>query len=376
MRMRRTYRRLAVLGAALLMPLVGMAGPAEASHVACGDTIPANTTTTLDSDVGPCSGHGIIMSDGAILDLNGHRVFGPTVAGGGDEAGILFDNVQNAKVTDSSATNVGGTWLSTNAVTLFDAGIAMVNGSSGNTVERVNVVGNVGVDGDFGEGIHVRNSDDNTLSGNNVSGNGPYGAVTFIDDSDGNDLVGSAIAGNVVTHQDIAVRLEVSFLPAAGCPDNNVIDGNKIVGNALDGVSILNGPACDSTGNQITDNQISGHARDGIRLNARLFGGINCYGAEATEVHGNNTSGNGGSGIKATSCVQNSDISGNTSLGNNPAVPPVAPVSPLAPPHGDLHDGNVNCGSNSWSSNTHVTEYAAPGSATAALNPLDYLCIN
>lgn len=372
--MRKTFRRLAVLGATAMIPLVGMAAPAQATHLSCGSVLAANTSYTLDSDIGPCSGNGIEMADGATLNLNGHRILGPTVAAGLDEAGILFNGVQNARVTDSTATNVAGVWVSTNAVTLFDAGVAMIGNSSGNTVEKVNIVGNVGLDGDFGEGVHVRDSDDNTFSGNNISANGPYGGVTFLDDSDGNDLVGNAVAGQVVTHQDIAVRLEVSLNVGAGCPDNNVIDGNKIVGNALDGVSILNGPACDSTGNEITNNTISGHARDGVRLNARLFG-TTCYGAQATVVQNNVASGNGGSGIKATNCVQLSNISGNTAVSNNPAVPPVAPVNPLAPPHGDLHDGTPNCGSNSWSSNTHVTEYAAPVSSTG-LNPLDYLCIN
>jgi parallel beta-helix repeat protein len=50
-------------------------GRALASHVACGDTITADTT--LDSDLVNCPNHGIVIgADDVTLDLNGHLVDG------------------------------------------------------------------------------------------------------------------------------------------------------------------------------------------------------------------------------------------------------------------------------------------------------------
>ena len=51
------------------------AAPAYASHVGCGSLI--TTDTTLDSDVGPCAGDGLIVAaDDVTLDLGGHTVSG------------------------------------------------------------------------------------------------------------------------------------------------------------------------------------------------------------------------------------------------------------------------------------------------------------
>lgn len=376
----RSYAYAAPAQTASQPPTSATTGPLD-----CGSALAANTAYTLDTDIGPCSGNGIEMADGATLDLNGHRVFGPTVAAGLDEAGILFNDVQGATVTDSTATNVDGTWVSTNAVTLFDAGIAMINGSSNNTVEKLNIVGNFGVDGDYGEGIHVRDSDFNTLSANTVVANGPLAGISLLDDSDSNVVASNIVNANTMATptligpgvmsdpQAIGIRLEVSLNVGAGCPDQNSIIANAVRGNPLDAISVMNGPACDSTANLISANALSGNGRDGIRLNARLFGST-CYGAEATVVTANTVTDSGGGGIKATNCVHNSSIDNNVVLLSNPLVPPIAPVTENAPPHGDVHDGNVNCGSNQWAENVHVTEYAAPGSATALI-PLDYLCV-
>ena len=65
-----SYRRVRrALGASALV-LTGLllsAGPATASHVACGDTLASNTT--LDSNVGPCAGDGLrVNTDGITLN--------------------------------------------------------------------------------------------------------------------------------------------------------------------------------------------------------------------------------------------------------------------------------------------------------------------
>lgn len=382
-----------VAGASLLVGMLALPTPAAASHsTPCGYIVPASATHTLHSDVGPCTGTAIHMSNGSTLDLNGYRIVGANNiknAVDGD-VGIKFGGVTGATVTDSNTDP-----QRSNAVTGFDAGIAIVNGA-GNTVEKVNVAGNVGLDGDHGEGVHVNGSSTNTVRNNKFSENGPYSAISLSNNSDGNTVQGNTIAANTVTHQDIAIRLE-SWDAASPCPDNNVVDNNVIVGNTLDGISILNGKACNATGNTLSNNKISGHARDGIRLNARLFLDLGltgeCRGAAGTQVYGNVTVGNAGAGIRATACVGNSYIHDNTSVDNNPDVAPAVVNSPLLPPHGDLHDNNPDCtpsrpgtgGVNKWggddpsttaveADNVHVTEYAPPGSA-ATIPFVDYVCV-
>lgn len=395
-----------LLTSTLLVTYVGPAGATGATtHTGggsiaphCGDTLsgPGTAITyTLSASV-DCTSHyltptnGLIIgADNVTLNLNGHSVIGASVANGGDEAGILIDGVDGATITDNSQPKG-------NAVTGFDAGVAIVNGAANNTVENLTIVGNVGLDGDYGEGVHVNGSSANIIQNNKLSENGPYAGISLSNNSDGNTVQGNTIAANTVTHQDIAIRLE-SWDAVSPCPDNNVVDNNVIAGNTLDGISILNGKACNATGNTLSNNKISGHARDGIRLNARLFLDLGvageCRGAAGTQVYGNVTVGNAGAGIRATACVGNSYIHDNTSLDNNPDVAPAVVNSPLLPPHGDLHDNNVDCtpsrpgtgGVNKWggddpattaveADNVHVTEYAAPGSA-ATIPLVDYVCV-
>ena len=61
--------------AALASAMCFGAGQAQASHVACGDTITADTT--LDSDLVNCPSNGIVIgADDITLDLNDHTVAG------------------------------------------------------------------------------------------------------------------------------------------------------------------------------------------------------------------------------------------------------------------------------------------------------------
>ncbi len=71
------FATLASLGVILALAVAGAmgGGRAPASHVACGDTITADTT--LDSDLSDCPNHGIVIgADDITLDLNGHRIDG------------------------------------------------------------------------------------------------------------------------------------------------------------------------------------------------------------------------------------------------------------------------------------------------------------
>ena len=328
--MKKVRRLIGALSATLLAlgVLASTSGPAQAAHVQCGDVI--TTSVTLDSDVGPCPGDGLVVRGSNItIDLGGHRVFAAN--GSGDNAGIRLANVTGVTV-------VNGT------VEGFDAGIAIMGGS-GNTVRDVTARNNIndgqGPPCDLGDGIAVLDSDNNRLESNDVIHNGPFGGISLIGDSDGNQMRGNrALDNNVVgvprsgcgnLRQDEGIRIEGpgannnraeanlvqrSLLAGIGlhghvCSDEfgDEIEepnaGNSVVGNdvsqtagstqASDGISVLaQGPlgtvtcaatqntfvgnrsvdnardgifvAATSTGNTINTNRVDANARDGIRL--------------------------------------------------------------------------------------------------------------
>lgn len=350
------------------------AGTASAAHVTCGSTI--TTDTTLDSPVGPCPGDGIIVgASGITLNLNGQYVLG---AGGLNSRGVVVNGQTNVTVTGP------GTVLG------FNSGIAIVGGSSansygsGNTVDNVTVVLDIGsIAADYGEGITIKDSDGNTVKRTNINLNGPYAGITLLGNSDYND-VGVAGAGNTIenniipsgtSNQDDGIRLEPDYSSKILYPDNNRIVGNTVRGNALDGISVLAGPCtnvlpapCTVTtgvttantikGNTVTNNGVHTYAHrkgDGIRVFARAEGNI--IGGPATGDR-NTVTGNAASGIRVDS--ESNTIEKNTATGNcvvpDPQRPCVgSPLVPTLPAQGaDLYDSIVPCGS-TWTMNTFGT---------------------
>ena len=64
-----------IVTAAVIAATAVSAGPAEASHVECGDEITADTT--LDSDLIDCESNGVVIgADDITLDLDGHLIDG------------------------------------------------------------------------------------------------------------------------------------------------------------------------------------------------------------------------------------------------------------------------------------------------------------
>lgn len=75
-------------------------GVAQATHLACGDTL--MVSTKLDEDLGPCTGAGLII--GAInvtVDLNGHTLSGTGTTAGVD-VGVNDDGFGNVKVKNGT----------------------------------------------------------------------------------------------------------------------------------------------------------------------------------------------------------------------------------------------------------------------------------
>ena len=251
--MRRAISVLSATGLALAGSVM-FGGPADAAHVQCGSVI--TQSTTLDSDVGPCPGDGLIVTaSNIVLDLNGRRVFAAN--GDGDNAGIRLRQVTGVIVRNG-------------IVEGFDAGI-VIGGGSGNAVQAVTARNNIN-DGlaepcDLGDGISVFNSDNNRIDGNTVVNNGPYGGISLVEDSDGNTIRGNrALDNNVVggrggcgnARQDEGIRIE-----GPGAKNNSVL-GNTVRRSLLAGIGLHGNVGCDRSDPEIqaranTDNYIAGN---------------------------------------------------------------------------------------------------------------------
>lgn len=307
-RFRRALGGLSVL--ALLLTLTTLASPAAASHVGCGDVI--TTDTTLDSDIGPCPGDGLIVRASNItVDLNGHRIFAASPNGPLENVGIRLGMVSGVTVQNGTVEG-------------FDAGI-FINGGGNNTIQRITAINNINdmtepwafVSGQapanqpdvlagnvtaqqwsaemlcfFGDGITTESSSDNVIRHNTVIGNGPFGGITLVGDSDRNLVEKNQVDSNNIANwtvrsngqagtglcgatlpgapgmqrgrevQAIGIRLEG---PGA---DDNVIKGNRVAESALVGISIHSWvcapmpgeprPGVPNEGNLITKNHVRG----------------------------------------------------------------------------------------------------------------------
>ncbi len=246
---------------ALAMGSVLVAPASAQAEVSCGDEITQDTTLTRD--LGPCPGNGLnITADNVTLDLNGHTITGPHQSGvtpaGGEHVGVNFRRVSGSTVQNGEVRN-------------FDAGVGMGR-SNGNTVRNMSIHHNINHsalggainDCNFGDGVALFSSDNNTITGNTIANNGPMSGVALVGDSDGNQVVRNQIVDNdqmALTPsgegilcgtgedqgpmgsgravQNIGVRVEG---PGA---DGNRIAGNDVLRNALAGIAV-HGYVCQS----------------------------------------------------------------------------------------------------------------------------------
>lgn len=324
--------RMAAFAALMLAATIGFAGPAAATHVGCGDTI--TTDTTLDSNIGPCTGTAItIGANGITLDLDGFSISG-VVGVPGEGPGILLQGRTGVTVK-------GGT------VEHFDAGIAILGGSS-NTVRDMTVDRNEGDSStDFGDGIAVASSHFNTIKDNTVTRNAPYDGIGLFGGggSDDNTIKDNLVTDNIgtrtigphgTTEEDDGIRLENGS-------QRNTVKGNTVLRNGLDGIAVF----FQSTDNVIKDNEVrdNGHLPT---LN-RKGDGIHVFlQANRTLVQDNQVFDNGRRGIQIDS--MNNQILDNATGGN-------ADLDLL-----DLNPGGT-CDNNVWLGNSFTT--ALPACTTA-----------
>ena len=294
------------------------AGQAPATTVHCGDVITQDTT--LDSDLGPCPGDGLVIgASNVTLDLKGHTIRGPGT-GTFPSAGIRADGDESHNLT--------GVQVKNGTVTAFSAGISLQY--AGAAVNKMTLSGNDGglfgtklttldvensVISRDGDGIDVIKG---TLNGasyrdNVVTNNSGFGMV-FTFASDGFTATGNVITGNG------GAGLQLFKVGGPG-----EVSYNRISGNGFDGIeqSYCGGP--------IANNVISGNQGDGI---SRFVSTSGC------PVSNNVISDNTGNGIRQYDTTLTAD--GNLITGNGENGVLVNEDSGFVPPTAYLIDNTAS----------------------------------
>jgi len=384
----KAFRRAAPAALSLAL-VVGLPSTAQAGHVACGAIITSNVT--LDSDIGPCPGDGLVVTaDNVTVDLNGHTISGTD---GPADAGV------GVRVTGNGVTVTNGT------VTKFDAGV-VIEGGAGNTVSLVTATDNRPglLGGDYGDGVTIfgATADNNSVVDSVLRHNGPFGGVSVLGGNVNDKITGTVISGNLVqdnnlSPQDDGVRLE-------NWTWNSTISDNVVLGSALEGIALFadtrfntvtgnnvqnngygppNGDRAPRPGDgirsfarggnhTIENNQVFGNAGNGIFLSGPLQmggnpvtgGGTTVPGSTLNQVLSNDTGNNSGAPTKPVINFGNGVVHVTVTVRAHAEVGGLVVDYPTPPaPTYDLHDGNANCNSNVWSGNTYGT--ANPACTTA-----------
>ena len=311
-KIRRGARAL-VASAIALGGLAVTASPASATHVVCGQLV--TSSITLDSNLGPCPGDGlIVVADNVTIDLNGFTI--SAANGAGDNAGISIGRLAAPPAgpggTPVAPLAVSGVTVKNGTVQGFDAGVViagivtrcspepgtpgaptvpcpagtpegtiMSEEGGGNTVRNLTIQNNVndqlGPPCNLGEGVAIFNSDDNRIIDNRVLNNGPYGGISVVEDSDRNLISGNVVLGHNLRsrggsgcgnqNQSSGIRIEG---PGAvgNIVENNRVEGSGLAGIALHGYVCNPGPNEDATdpntGTIVRRNTVVNNEQDGI----------------------------------------------------------------------------------------------------------------
>ena len=240
--------------------------PAQASHVACGDTIVADTV--LDDSLLNCPGDGIIVgADGVTVHLNGQIVDGSNTV---DSVGI--------KIVGRTGVTVKGPGV----VKQFDKGIRIIGGGE-HTVKGVTVANNrlpqftcaTTPPGVRPTGIEVINSGRTTIKG-----------VAAVNNCRGITLVGPDAQKNKVKENSLNLNFFFGVLVRNGAHDNE-IEKNAVTGTT-------NGPGV-LLGQNVSENEVT---RNFIHSNVV---GVSLQGnADRNVVKRNVITNNGAVGVRLT----------------------------------------------------------------------------
>ena len=310
----------------------------EPAAVRCGQEVTANTT--LDGDLRCTDGPALIVTtDNIVLDLGGF-----TISGGGGA---------NAAVPGILLRNVKGVTVRKGTIKGFGAGIA-IEGGANNVIENITVEDNIGsTEGDFGDGITLKNSSGNRIRGNTVRRNGPFAGISLVEACSKNEIRDNVISDNNMLpgepsmgRQDMGIRIE-----GPGANDNKLI-GNTVTGSGAEGICVL--PTCanpatgcagtpGNEGNELSENLCHKNGTSGQGSGIRLFAVPQPVAASKTTIKANVCNDNKTFGISIDSVGSanpgppNNKVTGNSAKGNGQF---------------DGFDGNTpSCGSNTWKDN-------------------------
>jgi parallel beta-helix repeat protein len=271
-------RLLPVIAVLAVCGVTAAAGQSPPPGLECGDTITADTT--LERDLTGCPSNGIVIgADGVTLDLNGHTISGDgkpvrrcprrqpcdlgvfndrhdgvTVRNGslrGFAVGVLVGGVRGNRLVElSSSRNQFFGYV------IADSARTVIRDSSGNDNPRPDGDG-LGVfashdlrivhnsfRGNGQIGIHIEDSTDNVIKGNQFVHNGDFGV--FVQ------------ANRTRVRGNRCVRNGTGVLVGPG--SRNVIAGNRVSGGG-EGIAVEKGRA-----NVVVRNIIARTKRSGIRL--------------------------------------------------------------------------------------------------------------
>jgi parallel beta-helix repeat protein len=217
---------LALVGLAFLTSAASAAACGDGRACRCGDTV--TVSYALPSDLGPCSGHGLILKSGASLDCRGLHVTG--LGDGSDQYGIFLNGKPGAEVAGATVKNCH--------VSRFMRGIRL-RAARGNQIVGNHAVDNGNHSTHVGYGIDVSGaSSDNVFEGNEVQGNADEGMHIGYGGHK-NRLVGNLIHDNY--------RENLYLLGA---------DGGTFLRNTLGGGGVNSLYVKDSSGNRFEGNTI------------------------------------------------------------------------------------------------------------------------
>jgi len=335
------FRRVVGIASATALTALGgaLGSPASAATVSCGQVITQNTT--LRTDVGPCTGDGIVAgADGITVDLGGHTVRG-TVGSESSAVGVRLPGRQGVTVTNGTVTG-------------FGAGVAIAGGGS-NTVSAIKATANVGPPaGDFGDGILVDHSTKNRIKANTATQNGPYDGIGLIGGSAFN-----LVSANVVDDNCLGGLIPIPRTTVLGCaqapfdagidvgddpaetgltPLHNIVQANTVRDNASDGIRVQSAENVVSANIVIHNGFDLGFTGDGI--NVGFPGHIEVGNVISSNIV--RSSAHNGIHLQGT----NSVVVRNISLDNNQAG---------FAEGWDLLDVQPDCDANTWANNRYRT---------------------
>jgi parallel beta-helix repeat protein len=309
MRETRGVRR-AVHGACMVLGLFALATPPahaqSAAVTTCGETLVTSGSYHLEADLGPCSGHGVVIAaDDVHLTLAGH-----TITGVSSPTSCDLDNPQSGVVISAGTSRVkvsGGT------LSGFVDGINL--GGAQSRVTAMNVTGNCF----FGMTV---SGPDHRVDANVVTNNGTDG-VALCESQDA-----------VVTANYLAGNGRYAVIASCGPTTRK----NQVVANVMQGNGLPTGDGGGvgiffSEQDHIADNSITNNW-DGIWLSW----------SQGATVTGNTVNGNRSGGISVSDLSHGNQVTGNTAWGNTTF---------------DLSDASLACGTTTWAGNYFLTDSVA-----------------